>query len=149
MGIRIVNKSKDVTFKQFYDDLSLIYKKTLEKLQIKKNYDLSVILVKSKYIQNINRDYRNIDKPTDVITFAMQEGESYMYEEEYDLGDIYINIDYVYLQALQYEHSIRREFCFLFVHGLLHALGYDHMNIDDEKVMFELQDEILEPIVKR
>ena len=149
MGIRIVNKSKDVTFKQFYDDLSLIYKKTLEKLQIKKNYDLSVILVKSKYIQNINRDYRNIDKPTDVITFAMQEGESYMYEEEYDLGDIYINIDYVYLQASQYEHSIRREFCFLFVHGLLHALGYDHMNIDDEKVMFELQDEILEPIVKR
>ncbi|MCI6272828.1 MAG: rRNA maturation RNase YbeY [Erysipelotrichaceae bacterium] len=149
MGIRIVNKSKDVTFKQFYDDLSLIYKKTLEKLQIKKDYDLSVILVKSKYIQNINREYRNIDKPTDVITFAMQEGESYMYEEEYDLGDIYINIDYVYLQALQYEHSIRREFCFLFVHGLLHALGYDHMNIDDEKVMFELQDEILEPIVKR
>ncbi len=149
MGIRIVNKSKDVTFKQFYDDLSLIYKKTLEKLQIKKDYDLSVILVKSKYIQNINREYRNIDKPTDVITFAMQEGESYMYEEEYDLGDIYINIDYVYLQASQYEHSIRREFCFLFVHGLLHALGYDHMNIDDEKVMFELQDEILEPIVKR
>ena len=149
MGIRIVNKSKDVTFKQFYDDLSLIYKKTLEKLQIEKNYDLSVILVKSKYIQNINREYRNIDKPTDVITFAMQEGESYMYEEEYDLGDIYINIDYVYLQASQYDHSIRREFCFLFVHGLLHALGYDHMNIDDEKVMFKLQDEILEPIVKR
>ena len=149
MGIRIVNKSKDVTFKQFYDDLSLIYKKTLEKLQIKKDYDLSVILVKSKYIQNINREYRNIDKPTDVITFAMQEGESYMYEEEYDLGDIYINIDYVYLQASQYEHSIRREFCFLFVHGLLHALGYDHMNVDDERVMFELQDEILEPIVKR
>lgn len=149
MGVKIYNKTKDITFKPFYDDLHKIFKATLSKLHINKKYDLSVILVRSKFIQDINKTYRKIDKATDVITFAMLDDTIINEEENSDLGDIYINVDYIYLQAKEYGHSLRREFCFLFTHGLLHSLGYDHMSKEDEDVMFRLQDEILEPLVKR
>jgi probable rRNA maturation factor len=66
-----------------------------------------------------------------------------------DLGDIFINIDYARRQAKEYGHSEKREICFLFTHGLLHCLGYDHMTEKDEKEMFGLQDRILDPIVSR
>ncbi len=70
-------------------------------------------------------------------------------EEEKDLGDLFINIDYAKKQAKEYGHSYQREIGFLFTHGLLHCLGYDHMEPKDEKVMFALQDQILDPIIKR
>ena len=66
-----------------------------------------------------------------------------------DLGDLFINIDYARRQAKEYGHSYEREMGFLFTHGLLHCLGYDHMTESDEKVMFDLQKKILDPIVSR
>lgn len=69
--------------------------------------------------------------------------------EEAELGDIFINVQAVKTQAEEYGHSQHREVCFLFTHGLLHLLGYDHMEEADEKVMFSLQDEILDELVKR
>ena len=70
-------------------------------------------------------------------------------EEQSDLGDLFINIDYARRQAKRYGHSFLREVCFLFTHGLLHCLGYDHQTEEEEKEMFSLQEKILDPIVCR
>ncbi|MCR5450015.1 MAG: rRNA maturation RNase YbeY [Solobacterium sp.] len=112
---------------------------------------ISVTFVRSAAIHRINRDYRGIDRPTDVISFAVRDDTDGFedVEEETDLGDIFININYAKRQAREYGHSEKREICFLFTHGLLHCLGYDHMTEKDEKEMFALQDRILDPIVSR
>ena len=149
MSVTIFNKTKGSNLKEYYKDIYLLFDETLKKLNIEKDYDVSVILVRSKKIQEINFEFRNINNPTDVISFAMLDDEIVNVEESNDLGDIYINVDSVISQAKEYGHSIRREFCFLFLHGLLHCLGYDHINEEDEKVMFSLQKEILDPVVLR
>lgn len=118
-------------------------------LGLPKNREISVTFVRSRTMRVINREYRGIDRPTDVISFAIQDAEMQLEEEAGDLGDIFINIDYAFRQAREYGHSDLREILFLFTHGLLHCLGYDHMEEEDGKVMFELQDRILDPIVKR
>ena len=87
-------------------------------------------------------EYRNIDRPTDVISFAAIDSSSNR-ELGYELGDIYISIDKVYEQAEAYNHSVMREFAFLVTHGTLHLLGYDHIEYDEEQVMFKKQDEVL------
>ncbi len=108
-------------------------------------------MVRSKKIKEINRDYRNIDRVTDVISFAINDqiDDYEMMETEKELGDVFINVDYAYLQAKEYGHSFEREFAFLFLHGLLHCLGYDHMQKEDEEVMFKIQDLIIDQVVKR
>ena len=122
-----------------------------EVLELSHDHSVSVTFVRSRTIHQINRDYRGIDRPTDVITFAaLDEQSGFGSEEELlDLGDIFINIDYAARQARTYGHSKERELCFLFTHGLLHCLGYDHMKPKEEKEMFALQDEILDPIIRR
>ena len=118
-------------------------------LKLDEDYEISVTFVRSRTIHTINRDYRGIDRPTDVISFAIQDDLEDFEEENKDLGDIFINIDYARKQAKEYGHSYEREICFLFTHGLLHCLGYDHMEEKDAEVMFKLQDEILDPIQPR
>ena len=120
----------------------------IKKLGIKCDPIVSVSIVDNRYIHKINKKYRHIDRPTDVISFAFLDVEN-----NYDkilfspgpvvLGDIYISLEKAKEQATEYGHSLHRELSFLFVHGLLHLLGYDHMNEEDEKVMFKLQEEIL------
>ncbi|HLQ71844.1 MAG TPA: rRNA maturation RNase YbeY, partial [Bacillota bacterium] len=95
-----------------------------------------------------NRNYRQQDKPTDVISFALQErveGETPIVGEDIPLvlGDIVVSIDKAEEQAKDYDHSFERELAFLTIHGFLHLLGYDHMNKDEEKVMFQKQEDIL------
>ena len=120
------------------------YQKTLKTLKMKDNYAVSLIICGPVTIKRINRQYRDIDKVTDVISFALLDNEETVeYEDVIELGDIFINRDRVYSQAYDYEHSIKREFVFLFVHGLLHLLGYDHMTPEDEKRMFALQKKII------
>ena len=102
----------------------------------------SVVIIDNERIHEINKEYRGIDRPTDVISFALEENEEYEVKERL-LGDIYISIDKVYEQAKEYNHSVKRELFFLVTHGFLHLLGYDHMNEKDEKEMFALQDDIL------
>ena len=118
-------------------------------MKLDEDYEISVTFVRSRTIHTINRDYRGIDRPTDVISFAIQDDLEDFEEENKDLGDIFINIDYARKQAKEYGHSYEREICFLFTHGLLHCLGYDHMEEKDAEVMFKLQDEILDPIQPR
>ncbi|MCT2537597.1 rRNA maturation RNase YbeY [Aquibacillus koreensis] len=119
-----------------------------EKENVPKNAEISISFVDNKEIQIINRNYRQIDKPTDVISFALEEpGEGEIKVIGVDLpvvlGDIVISVDKAKEQAVEYNHSFERELGFLALHGLLHLLGYDHMNEDDEKQMFKRQEEIL------
>lgn len=145
--LNIINKTKYNDFKDYYPLLEHYYKKTLNLLKIEDKYVLSLIICGPITIRRINRDYRNIDKVTDVISFALlDDGEQEKYEDEIELGDIFINRDRVLSQAKEYGHSVKREFVFLFVHGLLHLLGYDHMNIEDEKKMFSIQKKIVEDL---
>lgn len=106
--------------------------------------EFSVIIVDNKRIHEINKEYRGIDRPTDVISFALEDNEEIEFDHYRVLGDIYISIDKVREQAKEYGHSEKRELAFLTVHGFLHLLGYDHMKPEDEKVMFARQEEILD-----
>lgn len=103
----------------------------------------NVIIVDNNYIHELNKNYRNIDRPTDVITFALEDNCDVTYEDFRLLGDIYISLDKAKSQAEEYGHSFKREICFLTVHGFLHLLGYDHMIEEDEKIMFSRQELIL------
>ena len=113
-----------------------------EKLEIKESI-FNIIFVSNEEIHNINKEYRNTDRVTDVISFALEDNEEEAFKEFRLLGDIYIAIEVAYDQAIEYNHSREREVCFLATHGLLHLLGYDHMTIEEEKEMFEKQEELL------
>lgn len=109
-----------------------------------KNAIFNIILVDNKTIKDLNKLYRKIDKETDVISFALEDEKEEGFASDYRvLGDIYISVDKARAQASDYGHSLSRELSFLAVHGLLHLLGYDHMNKEDEKVMFAKQELIL------
>lgn len=109
------------------------------------NVSFNVIIVDNDYIHELNKNYRNIDRETDVITFALEDEDTIILpDSERILGDIYISIDKARSQAEEYGHSLLRELSFLAVHGFYHLLGYDHMTPEDEKVMFTKQEEVLE-----
>lgn len=122
---------------------------TFSYLGIKQNYEVDVSLVDESLIQQINRDYRGIDKITDVISFAFNDDKKESSQiKSFDvlklLGEIFICIPRAIEQAKEIGNTVNRELLFLFTHGLLHLLGYDHMKEEDEKIMFKLQDEILD-----
>ena len=113
-----------------------------EKLE---NVSFNVIIVDNDYIHELNKNYRNIDRETDVITFALEDEDTIILPgEERILGDIYISIDKAKSQAEEYGHSLLRELSFLAVHGFYHLLGYDHMTPEEEKIMFQKQTEVLD-----
>ena len=120
-----------------------------QKENIDEGTELSVTFVDNSRIQEINKEYRNKDAATDVISFAMEEmGEDEMKIVGADiprmLGDIIISIERTKEQAAEYGHSFDRELGFLALHGFLHLLGFDHMTESDEKIMFTKQKEILD-----
>lgn len=123
--------------------------KTFKHLNITGYYLVEVNLIDSAEIQDVNKEYRGIDAPTDVISFALRDkvvGEVNIIQDNDTpilLGSILIAVDVAMNQAEQYNHDLRRELKFLYLHGLLHLLGYDHNNEEEEKKMFGLQDEIL------
>lgn len=124
------------------DVLEKYVKYVAEKLNISEAI-FNIIMVDDKEIQELNRLYRGIDRKTDVITFALEDGDEFRNPELRVLGDIYISVPVAYEQAMVYGHSRIREICFLATHGILHLLGYDHMEEDEEKIMFSLQEELL------
>lgn len=123
-------------------------------LKLPENTEMSVTLMDNEHIHEINKKYRGVDKPTDVISFAIEEEDPdevpiiLPEDEEFDIpkniGDIMVSMDKVKEQAEYLGHSEDRELGFLVVHGFLHLNGYDHMKEEDEKEMFGLQREILD-----
>jgi probable rRNA maturation factor len=139
------NEMKDESIKDMEELLNFAQKK----LEITEPCELSITFVNNDRIQEINREYRGKDKPTDVISFAMEElGEGEIQISGGNmprvLGDIIISTDKAREQAEDYGHSVERELGFLAVHGFLHLLGYDHETEADEKEMFDLQRRILD-----
>lgn len=114
----------------------------VDKLDIKEAI-FNIIFVSNEEIHKINKEFRNTDRVTDVISFALEDNEEEAFKSYRLLGDIYIAIDVAYDQAIEYNHSREREVCFLATHGLLHLLGYDHMTVEEEKEMFDKQEELL------
>lgn len=149
MKTTLINQTENKDFKSFRNKITKINSKISQKLVLPSRFTYSIVMVESEAIQLINRDYRHLDKPTDVISFAYNDGiESYLDFSD-EIGDIFINLDYVTKQALDYGHSSEREYLFLITHGILHLLGYDHLDPISEKEMFDLQKELLHDIAPR
>lgn len=107
-------------------------------------YELSLTITDNETIHKYNKEYRRIDRETDVLSFALLEADNINIKGiPVNVGDIIISLEKAKEQALEYNHSLKREICFLFVHGLLHLMGYDHMNKEDEEIMFAKQEQIL------
>lgn len=104
---------------------------------------MSLLLTGNDEIQVINREYRDKDQPTDVISFAYHETEDFDIGPYDTLGDIVISLDRVFEQAKEYNHSPKREFFYVLTHGILHLLGYDHIEEDDKLEMRAKEEEIL------
>ncbi|MEH7108637.1 MULTISPECIES: rRNA maturation RNase YbeY [Bacillaceae] len=141
------DETNELTSEQILDIERLIH--FAAKKQNVEDSEVSVTFVTNETIQEINRDYRDKNAPTDVISFAMEElgeGEVELVGSDIPriLGDIIISIPRAREQAEEYGHSFTRELGFLAIHGFLHLLGYDHMTEEDEKEMFTLQKEILD-----
>ena len=128
-----------------YDYLNDVIAKTLESEKVT-GAVFSIIFVNLEEIHKLNKEYRGIDRPTDVISFALEDSDDFEVDGLRVLGDIYICIDRMKEQAKEYGHSQMRELYFLTCHGLLHLLGYDHMEEKEEKIMFDKQDKILEEL---
>lgn len=107
--------------------------------------EVSVTFTDNEGIHALNREYRNVDRPTDVLSFPLSDGEDYDTDgDAVLLGDIVISLERAQTQAEEYGHSFEREVAFLTVHSMLHLLGYDHeTSPKDERDMFARQDEIL------
>ena len=150
MEITVYNRTSR-EMDEFLPLFETIAKRAEQVLSLPGTQCISVTFVRSRTIHAINLDYRGIDCPTDVISFAANDERSGFESEEElnDLGDLFINIDYASKQAREYGHSFRREIAFLFTHGLLHCLGFDHMTEEEEAVMIEKQKTILDPIAGR
>ena len=140
MEIGLFNET-DINLENEFKIIREVLEKGLEILSVSK-CEFNVIMVNNDYIHELNKTYRGIDRETDVITFALEDDKTFNPEERV-LGDIYISVDKAYSQAKEYGHSNIREFSFLAIHGLLHLLGYDHMEKKEEEIMFSLQERIL------
>ncbi len=136
-----------IAYDRYRPEFLKLLKKTLRHLKMNDEVILEVSLIDNEAIRQLNRDYRGLDRETDVISFAFQDevpGEATIKQAPFiDLGAIVISTPKAEAQAQTYGHSLDREMAFLFVHGLLHLCGYDHQNPKEEDVMLALQDAII------
>lgn len=150
METMIINQQDKINYNKEMQQVILRVVKTLTKLgSIPPNTELSILLVDNNYIKELNFIYRQLNEPTDVLSFAMNElseGEpNIAFNDELNvLGDIVISLEKAEEQRKEYGHSFERELGFLVAHGMLHLLGYDHENEEEEKVMRQLEKKILQ-----
>ena len=127
-------------YEYLYDVIDYV----IDKFDIKESI-FDIIFIDDEKMHEMNLNYRGIDRTTDVLSFALNDNK-HIDTVINSLGDIFISIPKMKSQAVDYGHSEKRELSFLVVHGLLHLLGYDHMNKNEEKVMFGLQKDILDEL---
>lgn len=154
VDVELPADKEKIEFDFSYEEiLELVANRVLDVLECPYEAEVNLLITDDDSIREINKEQRDIDNSTDVLSFPMTEFETPGDFENADcfnpetgeliLGDIVISIDHVVDQAEKYGHSRRREFAFLIAHSMLHLSGYDHMVEDEEKVMFALQEEIL------
>ena len=125
-----------------YSYLNKIIDKTLEMENVLSS-NFAIVFIDDEKMHELNKNYRGIDRTTDVLSFAFEDNNKICYNIR-QLGEIYVSIPKMISQAREYGHSEKRELAFLVVHGLLHLLGYDHtLGIEEEKEMFEKQELVL------
>lgn len=149
MNIELDFLSHDPLYDSYEQHFNQLTKSVFDYLGLNFDVYISLSLITNEEIHVMNREYRQIDRPTDVISFAYLDGVAdrnalYQSGQVVILGDIYISTLKANEQAEEYGHSLNRELSFLYVHGLLHLLGYDHIKKEDEEIMFDLQNKILE-----
>lgn len=153
MDLEIYDKTKDGVDQKYIDLVEDVLQFASKVLELKDNTEMSVTFVNNDEIKEINSKYRGVDRATDVISFAIEDGEDdfpLIMDDEMaaeipeNIGDIFVSIDKVAEQAEFLDHSYERELGFLVVHGFLHLNGYDHMKQEDEDVMFPLQRKIMD-----
>lgn len=149
MTILIDNRTNWELKKEYEQIIDLAVKESLLFENFEKESEISVSIVDNEEIQQINQQFRNINRPTDVLSFpqlTFEENEKVETNEKGEvlLGDIILSIEKAKSQSEEYGHSLKREIAFLTVHSMLHLLGYDHMTKEEEKEMFEKQTKILE-----
>lgn len=150
MGVAEINFLDIEEKKEYIEILNKVLEKCFEEenLSSEKLY-INIVLTNPKNIKEINKQYRNIDKETDVLSFPMFEKEEIakLENENSDiLGDIVISIEKVKEQSIEYGHSFERELAYMAVHGFYHLMGYDHMEENDKKKMREKEENILEKL---
>ncbi len=146
--IVIIDAAKEELLKKEYTDIiDKVCQKAAEVYGLPETSEISVLLCDNEHIHQLNKEYRNIDLPTDVLSFALNEGEDEMTgEEQLLLGDIVISVERTAEQAAEYGHSFERELAYLTTHGMLHILGYDHMTEEDKQEMRTEEEFILQEL---
>lgn len=145
MEINYLNNSNEASWQNYKRYVSPLLEKTCEMLDYSTDVSVSIVLVHDAEIKEYNKRYREIDRETDVLSF---EDGTYI-DDTYMMGDIIISVDAIRRQAKDYQHTLKREFSFLVVHGFLHLFGYDHQTQEDERIMINLQKEILNGLADR
>ena len=136
--------------KQYENLINNVLEKCFEEEDLKdKKLYINVLLTNPENIRKINKEYRNIDSETDVLSFPMfekKELENIFNQNEDILGDIVVSIERVKKQAVEYGHSFERELSYMIVHGFYHIMGYDHIEEDDKKIMRKKEENILQKL---
>ena len=147
MQIEISNQQEKMTVTQAIEDRIIeVLEETARVHEVDDLAEVSLMFTDDETIHEMNREYRGIDRPTDVLSFALEEGEEeeiYGGPEENLLGDIIISVETATRQAKEYGHSVEREMAFLALHGMLHLLGYDHMEEEERQEMRAQEEAIL------
>ena len=151
MDLVIVDKTEKLTDDQLAMVTEIVdFAAKDELINLPDNTEMSITFVDDKEIHAINKEHRQKDRPTDVISFALEEEDLSGFEFDLEelglprnIGDLFISVDRTKEQAEEFNHSFDRELGFLTIHGFLHLNGYDHMTPEDEKEMFDLQRKIL------
>lgn len=155
MDLEIFDNTKDGVPAEHIDLVKNILNYAGKYIELADDTEMSVTFVNNDEIQEINKKYRGVNRATDVISFAIEDGDDdtdfpVIMDDEMaqeipeNIGDIFVSIDKIAEQAEFLDHSYERELGFLVVHGFLHLNGYDHMKPEDEAVMFPLQRKILD-----
>ena len=161
MTILVENEAKRVLDFDYEEVIKNVVKRVVDTENCPYEVEVNVLLTNNEEIHEANKDFRNIDRPTDVLSFPMvdydfpadfslvnESPEGYLNPEtdELLLGDIMVSVDKIYSQAEEYGHGIKREFAFLIAHSMLHLLGYDHMGDEERVVMEAKQEAVLEAL---
>ena len=149
MNVIISNYPENLEVPQEYVENVTAAAQKVGELYGVENGEVSITLTNNDYIHTLNKQYRGIDRPTDVLSFALNESEEPDVEDGPDvnvLGDLVISVERAKEQAADYGHSVKREIAFLTVHGMLHLLGYDHMEEEDRIEMEAEQRFVMEKL---
>lgn len=152
METLIINQQNKVVYTRVMQRTILNVANAVAKMaKISKNTELSVLIVDNSYMQELNFIYRQQNRPTDVLSFAMneladEEPDMGIEEEVNALGDIVISLEQAQLQSEEFGHSLERELGYLVAHGILHLLGYDHEDDTEKELMRNLEEKIMQKV---